>query len=302
MSVLNAQPTAAPAAPVSTEAATQSVQEVAPPAAAPAEKAIEEKKKYKLKYESEEEEVDEDKLLSYAQKGKGADKKFQEAAKVRKQADEELAKIKEFMDKAKGDTLSVLSELGVDEVALADMILEKHMKELAKTPEQQRAEKAEAELTKLQKQIEEENTRKEQERIERETQDWNVRFQNEMFTAIDKSALPVSGYTVKRVADIMSTALELGKNCTAEQAVKMLENSMQTEYKDMSDDQLFKLLGNDVTKRITKATSKKLQEARSKLPPKIEETGVKAPVAPKEKVKYTPDELFGNGIFGKKRK
>src|ERR1051326_8976996 len=79
----------------------------AEPAALPKESAIpQEPRKFKLKVDGQEWEADENELTKYAQIGRAKEKRFEDAAKLRKEAEER-------MDRLKKDWVSVLKEQGI---------------------------------------------------------------------------------------------------------------------------------------------------------------------------------------------
>lgn len=256
-------------------------------------------KKFKLKYDGIEEEVDENALLTYAQKHKGSEKKFQEAAKMRKDAEARVEQVNALLEAIKSDPLSVLTDpaLGVDVKALAQKVIEDELRELELSPEQKRLRDTEKELNDIKKRYEEEKTQREQQRLKAEEEAYYAKVETDLVDAIGASSLPKAPYVAKRVADIMVTAIEMGKDITAAKATEILENSLRSEFENMDDSTLEKLMGEKIMKRLTKSQVKRIQDSKPKVPatPKVQDVGVSTKSPSKsgdDKPKYSTKDVF----------
>lgn len=91
------------------------------------------KRKYKLKVDGKEEEIEADdaELTTYLQKGIAAQKRFDEAAKARKEAEAKLAKLKD-------NPWDVIKELGLDPMEAASKFVIEQYELQQMTPEQRK--------------------------------------------------------------------------------------------------------------------------------------------------------------------
>lgn len=197
-------------------------------------KAAEQKKKYNLKVNGKARDVELDinndaEVQKYLQKAYAADEKFQEAALTRKQMDY-------LIDQLRTNPIAVLQHeaLGINVKELAQKVMEQELEDLAKSPEQKRIEELEHKLKakeEREKQLEDENREKELSRMESEA----VQALDEQITsAITKSSLPKSPYVVKRLADAMIEAVNLGyTEVTPEQIMPFVEEQLTEEIQRM---------------------------------------------------------------------
>src|SRR5690606_30231940 len=138
-------------------------------------------------------------------KAMAADEKFQEAAMTRKQAEQLVTLLRE-------NPLAVLKhpELGLDVKALATQILNQELDEMQKSPEQKKLEEMERQLKdreELLKKIEEEKRQAEMSRLQAEAYQ---QIDEDITNALSNTDLPKSPYVVKRIADAMIEAVNLG--------------------------------------------------------------------------------------------
>jgi CheY-like chemotaxis protein len=229
--------------------------------AAKVEKKLKEEiKKYKLKTDGNEEEVDESELIRRAQKATGAEKRMQESAQLKKD-------FINFIENLKSNPRKVLADpaLSIDVVKFAQEVLSQQLEDEQKSPEQR-------ELEQLKKEIEDIRAKEKADEEQRKQDDYNrsiakyeQEFEQQFQEAIESSGLPKKPALLRKMAMIMDTALQNGKELTAKQAVSIAKKELESDVKEMmgalSDDGMESFLGKDLLKRIRKSNLQKIKAA-----------------------------------------
>lgn len=234
-------------------------------------------------------------LTDQLQLAKMAQKRAQEASASRKQL-EEIGTLLEAAKTDKKVFRRLAKDLGISEKELAAEILEEEIENSKKTPEQLELEKAQEELKKLrddQKKLQEE---REKEHFERLQQEAYVKYDKQISEALEKSVLPKSPYTIKKIAGYLRLGLDQGLNLEPADVLPLVEQEFRTELKEMfavlPQDTIEELVGKD----FFKAMKKKNLEKGKTVPEginKIVETGVgKKKEEPKKPMKMS--EFFRN--------
>lgn len=214
------------------------------------------KKKYKLKVDKDEEEVEfdphnDEEVKKLLQKGKSSDKRFQEAADVRKAA-------LEFIDELKKNPRAVLSNpnIGIDVKKFAEQILNDELLELEKSPEQKEKEKLTQELEDLKKQAKDRDEQVKNSEMQRLQLEHERRLESEITAALDIGGLPKTPRTVRIMADYMMIALQNGIDLSPQDIAPIVKDMTQKEFKEvvnsLSDDQIEDFLGKEVIARLRK--------------------------------------------------
>lgn len=123
-------------------------------------------RKFKLKDGDNEEEVDEAELIRRATHGSTAQRRMEEAANLRKQAEAQLTKVQEALAYAKSNPLDLIRRLGHDPYELATRIVSDHIDDQSLTPQERQLRQERQELERYraaQKAHEEEQTKKAEE-------------------------------------------------------------------------------------------------------------------------------------------
>lgn len=257
-------------------------------------------KKWKLKIDDKEEEVDEKTLVEYAQKVKAADKRFQEAASSKKEAEsffqlvrqaaddpELLEKIfehpamgnKKFRDLAES---YLYKKIQYDEM---DPKEKEHLEAKTRLKAYEDAEK-EAELA---KQKEAEST------IHAENQ---KAITNDIITALDSANLSKDEETIRKVAYYMYLDMQNGKQPSAKAAIEQVKEKTIRDIKTLfghestTAEAMVSLLGDVVVDKIRKFDISKL----NKTPPPVkvkqknndEDNGVKPKNYIRERMRKAP--------------
>lgn len=221
-------------------------------------------KRVSLKVNGKEEEFDLgnddhiERLREMAQKGEGADQKFQEAAKMRKQM-EEFAKLMQ------DDPIAALMKLGHDPDKIAEMHMKKRIEDLSKSPEQIEREKLQKELEDIRKEkqrLEDEKHEAEQSRIQEE---YSRKLDVEITEALDTSELPKSPYVVKRIAENLMLGIEKNPDISVADVLPVVEKQIKGEIRQMfealPEEIVEKILGDTVSNKLRKRRLNKMKQA-----------------------------------------
>lgn len=215
-------------------------------------------KKYKVKIDGEELEVDEAELLAGYQTRKAADKKFQEAAMTRKQAEE-------FISLLKTDPVKVLSHpgLGVDFRQLAEQYLVQQLEEEMLDPRDRELKKYKAMVEEQETLKKQELERQQAEQAEQLRQRYTEDYTNQIVTALQTSGLPKTERTVKAMAQYMHLGLQHGVDLKAAEVVELVKqdyiNAQKELFGALDGDTLLSILGEDVANKIRKSDVKRLK-------------------------------------------
>lgn len=242
-----AQPTAQPQAQPGGQAAPGKAQETAQAQA---------QRMMRLKIEGQELELPESEVISLAQQGKQAGKKFQEAAQMRKEA-EALAQL------LKSNPKEALSKFGIDVRKFSEDTLVEMLQREAETPEQRKARENEEKLSRYEK---EEKARLEAEREAqlKALEEKHLKNYNDMFIqALESSGLPKTPYTVKRMAELQLLNVKKGFDLDPAQLAKIVREDYIAEQKALfgsaDGNTLMEILGPDIVKKLSKAQIAKLK-------------------------------------------
>ena len=237
-------------------AATPNTGTAAPISATPTEI-----RKLKLKLDTGEVEMPESEVIAWAQKAKVADKRFQEAAAQRKEAEQ----LFEFF---KSDPKAAMKKLGIDPREFSENFLMEAIKQEAMSPEQRRAAENEQKLREYQTKESEVKKKAEREELLKLESTEMVRLDNLFVEALKSSGLPKTNYTVKRMAELTMVANRNGWTLDPQSLAKLVHEDLINEQKalfsSMDGDSLLSMLGAEGTKKFNKATLAKLKSAAPK--------------------------------------
>lgn len=252
------------------------------------------KKLYKIKRNGREEEVGEDEMIELAQKGVGAYEKFEEAAKLRKNADQETAKAKEFYKMLKEDLPSLLThpELGIDKEKVRgelEKYLAGELEEEMLDPKEKELRKYKQELEKLKKEREEQEAKEKELRIQEATKKLAATWEKEIQEALSIENLPKSPRTRQQMIDYMSEAQHIGfDKFTWKDAARKVKSDFVTWQKEIygsvDEDSIDKVVDPAVLDKVRKA---QLKKAKTRVNPSNATRVQEAPKA-KPKVANAP--------------
>jgi len=225
---------------------------------------------FTIKVDGEDLELNYEQMVEFAQKGKGAVKKFQEAAALRKEVEAERAAIQAALQGKPEDLFEMKIKAGLmSGEDLERWIIEKAIalaerEEL--TPEQRKQKEMEEELERLRS----EKQREEQERAEAahraEVARYTEDFSNQIISAIEEGGLDRDPVTVQKVATIMSNSIdETGQiTVTVSDAVNYLKSQERNSFREylsgLDEDTLERILGEE---KLNKLRAKDLQKIKN---------------------------------------
>jgi hypothetical protein len=204
-------------------------------------------------------EYDETTLSQMIEKSKGADKKFLEAAKARKEA------IK-FFKLAKENPEELLSKSGKDPKQWAYEKVAKDLQDKLRDPREVELERANEELKRFREAEESRKQKVESERQEREAKAMEAKFHSEIIEALELTpSLPKNGFTVAQIAKYIDTVRDkTGVLLSAKEVVKVVEKDIQGTVKGILSgadaEKLISLIGEDGVKAIQKHYLNKLKD------------------------------------------
>ncbi len=228
------------------------------PAAATATPA--EIRKLKLKLDGQDVEMAESEVIALAQQGKVAGKRFQEAASLRKQAEDVIRFAKE-------NPTEFFNRTGMNARQWAEEYLVGELKREQMTPEQKKAHENEMKLKKYADDEKAAKIQKEQADREALQKQHHDNYERVFIEALGKSGLPKTPYTMKRMAELQLVNLRKKLDLTADQLVKVVKEDYANEHKMLlggfTGDQLMEFLGPDLVKKLSKAQIAKLKAKAS---------------------------------------
>lgn len=213
-------------------------------------------RKLKLKLDGQDVEMPESEVIALAQQGKASGKRFQEAAAMRKQAEDVL----KF---AKDNPTEFFKKTGMNAREWAEKYLMEELKREAMSPEQKKAADNEAKLREYENEKKQAKDRADQEDRDRQTNDHRTRLDGLFVEALTKSGLPKTPYTIKRMAELQLTNIKKKLELNPDQLAKLVREDYIAEQKALfgssEGDQLLELFGPELVKKLSKAQLAKLK-------------------------------------------
>ena len=152
-------------------------------------------KTYKLKVDGVEQSVTESELIALAQKGKSADKRFNEASQAKKQAIE-------LVEYLKANPKEAFKKLGIDVRKFSEDTLLELINQEKMSPAERKAQEMEAKLRQYEdqeKQMKEKQRKDEMDKLVKQQHD---NFEKTFMEALTASGLPKTAFTLKRMAEL----------------------------------------------------------------------------------------------------
>jgi hypothetical protein len=241
------------------------------------EKLVDAKRKFMLKVDGQETawEGTDDDIKRELQLSSKARKEIQESAELKKEVMSLLAALKK-------DPAKVLADpaIGIDVKEFAKKILSKQLEDEMKSPQELEKEKLQSELEELRAKVKDDEDSRKQADYDRYVASIESDIEEKTQEALESSGLPKSPYILKRMTDVMISAINAGKDVTPKQALNIVKKEMHKDMKDMfstsAEDLLEELIGSDNIKRINKNSLSKMRKATSS---RVSDTGHVAPKA-----------------------
>lgn len=203
----------------------------------------------KLKVKGKEIEVDDNKYHEYATKGAAATETWQEAAKMRREAEE-------FYKKLKENPFDVLKDpnIGANIHEIAEKLLWEKLQYEQLSPQ----EREYMEKDKKLRAFEEAEQKRAQEAAEREELEQRSRIVQELDTKVSKalaaSGLPRNTNTLRRVADFMKIDFQNGVERDVGEYMDLVKEDYTMEIpellKEMDGKSIMRFLGKDIVQKI----------------------------------------------------
>ena len=230
-----AQPQPTPAAQPTPKAAPEPAKAKAQPAPTAAEKKI-----WKLKADGEEFEFDasnEEAIKQEIMKARGANKRFEEAAKARKEADAQRKEAEEafamLKDPAQLKKLLADPRISVDFKKLAEEFVWEQIQEQSLTPEQRKQKELERELAKYKEQEQETLTKKEAAEAAQLQAHYESDYEQRIISALESGGIPKTRGAVRRMAHYLELAVQNGVDVTAQDLVSRVRQDLLDEHREM---------------------------------------------------------------------
>lgn len=264
--------------------------EAAPAPTKAEQKAIEKQlKKYKGKvdgkeYEEEIDLNDDAAIGKHIQMSRAASKKMQEAAEMRKAAED-------FITLLKTDPKRVLSDpnIGVDLKQLAQDVINAEIENASKSPEQLEKEKLQKELADIKAKIEDDEKKRKSSELQRLQQEQQEKIETNIESALKGSNLPKTPYTVRKMAEMMLIALQNNVDLSPTDLVPLIDKQMKVDIKELfgaaSDDILEELVGKDRISKMRKKKVAQVQQQVAQTANQVKATGNRSEAKPAEQKK-----------------
>lgn len=227
------------------------------------EKATEQEKKVeaalkKLKIKGREVEVDDSKYHEFAQKGAAATETWQEAAKMKRDAEA-------FLHELKTNPLKVLRDpnLGVDLRKIAEQAIWEEMQEESLSPEQIEQRKKDAELEEYRAEKEAKKKADEEQKMSELDQHYSADYDKRITAALHTAGLPRTTGTVRRITDYMLNDVRNGVERDMADYLEHVRQDYMADFAEFFDatdgEKLSKFLGDKNLKKVRESDLKKMK-------------------------------------------
>jgi hypothetical protein len=211
---------------VETTVSTEAAPSAEPSTETKAPEAPSEPKRYKISVEGEEFEADEQQLLKFAQLGKASTKRFEEAKRMK----EEATSLK---DRLKSDWAGTLKELGLDPRQVTEGWLAEQIRLEMMDPKDRALHDKEQEAKTYKQKVEEFEKAKELEKHQAEVARYEAQLEKELPGALEKTGLPKTPASLRRIAGHLLNAMEGGYDMSVEEAAELARDDIQRDLKEL---------------------------------------------------------------------
>ena len=222
-------------------------------------------KKHKVKVDDQEMEVDESELVRGYSKAQASQKRFEEAAKLRREADEKISKFK-------NSPIDALAELGLDPEELAEAIYLRKIEraiQMELSPEERQAQADQEELESYRNEKLTAKKKEEAEKFESSVEAERVNFSEKISKAMEASNLSKDPYTIRSAALFIKSCLQNGFEPDAEEIREAIEGRVQNDYKSQvvgkKGKDLVKWLGEEVVNEIRRHDLENLRASKKQV-------------------------------------
>lgn len=231
-------------------------------------------------------------LVTQRQKAMLADSKSREYAQLENEVGAFIQELRKNPKKALQNPA-----IGLDIKELAASILQEEIERSQKSPEQLRAEEAEAKLQELMSEREREKQENEARELERLTEREYERYDNLMSNALESSDLPKSPYVVKKMTEYMIMAVEHGIDVDPKDIIPLIRQEIHSDisqmFGSMPAELIEQVLGKDTLGKLK--THRKAAAGKPPIPVKAAVKDVATKTEEKKTVekKQTMRDFFG---------
>lgn len=236
-----------------------------------------------------------EKVLAHASKSAMADKKFEEAAQIRKENQQlrEMAKkdpIKALLDPSLGLTKDQLRD------AIENYYNQEYIEPEGLTPEQLELKRFREDAKQREETAKEQKAREEAEALEKSSQQYRESFQKQIIQALDASGLPKTAFFATRMAFHMQQNMQNGWDAPQELIIEQVKNEHNAIFGQMAAlpaEEIIKVMGDEFINKIRAYDLKKLRESRGNMAPSF--TGRQAePVSTNDRKKVDMSDVNEN--------
>lgn len=254
----------------------------APEVPAATQKKIEQEIKYlnKLKLKIDGKEIDEElpfelpddpQVLEYMtrqlQLAKASQKRMSESNQLQKNVEAFITELRKNPRKALSNP-----SIGVDLKQLAAEILQEEIENSQKSPEQLEREKLEGELKAIREEREREKEESRTRELERLQEQEFVKYDTLISDALDKSGLPKTAYTVKKMADYLYMAVQNNIDVSPADVVGLVQEEMVSDLKEMfsamPEEVIESVVGKETINKIRKKAVEGVKKRTAPTSPK----------------------------------
>ena len=236
---------------------------------------VEPARKYKVKIDDTEEEIEESELLKGYQKAKSSDRRFQEAAQLRKEASESEEQMRDLFQQLR-DNPDLLEELGIDVDDYAQKRMLRNLERSLKSPEELELEELRAFKN---KQGQAEKVREESEQkivLDRQYDEAVNSIDTEIFETLQDSGMKPTPRLIARIAEqLLATLDDEGNRGNATEAFGRVKNDIQADVKELLENLEPEQLAEMFPSLVKKLRAASISSAEKNIP------AFKAGVSPK---------------------
>lgn len=244
------------------------------------------KKKVAIKAGDQEEHEELERIVRDRQKFKGAEKRFEEAHRLRQEADRMTNEVKGLMQMVRDNPAEVLQKLGVNFRDVAEQYLKQTIEQEMMTPEQRQQAEMQRELEKYRQKDEQEKQSAEEQRHNAEIAKWKQHYDKTVSEALSSADLPKTELTVMLMGRQLRNAINNGdKNPNPADYIDAVRDAyfseVQKYWGGLPPEKLLKLAGEETANKIRQAD---LARVRGTPPPPKQHVGPVTPAQPPKRL------------------
>lgn len=220
-------------------------------------------KPYEIKVDGKSLWYSKEEIVKMAQKGIGADKRFQEAHRMKSAADQ-------FLYLIKNEPMKILNnpKLGLDFKKLAQDYLKNEIDLEMMTPEQRKLHEATKKLEELENEKKVGAEKQKQQQMAAAVKMHNENYERDITETLKTSGLPKTRETVQKIAYYLSEGLKQDVVLKAADVIHLVkadyDSAVKNLFQAVDGDALMSFLGDENVKKINEALMKKIRNGEIK--------------------------------------